>query len=122
MAEETTALTEEAAEEAQLLLNDFKNKFEAIAKEVLSQLYTDVTQFIDSDAWLNFRNDMMDGMRDYPNVKIHALYNFKAIRAQIYKEHREEIIADLNQDHLDKIADLEKQVERLQDEARRRYL
>ena len=42
-------------------------------------------------------------------------YDFKAIRAEIFKEHKDEIIADLNADHLERIAELEKEIQLLKE-------
>ena len=104
-------LPEKGEREAQELIDKFKAKMKDAADEVLGELYCDVAVYIESDSWTNFRNEMMDGYKDYKNGKIHDEYNFKDIRQQIYKENREEIIKDLNQDNLKKIEDLEEQIE-----------
>lgn len=58
---------------------------------------------------------MMDGFRNYGNRKVQADYDFKMIREKIYSEFREEIIKDLDQDNLLRIADLQKENQRLRD-------
>lgn len=110
-------LTEQGKEEAQLLMSSFKVK----AKEVLENLiddycgrfYCEIVPEIGSDSWQNFRNKVMDGYKDYRNKEIRN-YDFKEIRQKLYKENKAEIDKDLNQDNLDKIKDLERTIEILQ--------
>lgn len=105
-------LSDEAAEEAQLLIDDFKKLLKKAANEVLSKMYCDVAYYIGTDGWTNYRNELMDGFKDYKhNKKTHAMHDFKAIRQKIFEENREEIIADLNQDLLYKVEKLEKQID-----------
>ena len=103
-------LSEEAAKQAQELLVDFKKKMLVICEETLSTLYTDVSAYIESDQWTNFRNEILDGMRNYNNRKIQGEYDFKKIRESILANHREDIIADLNQDMVGEIESLKKQL------------
>jgi hypothetical protein len=107
-------LSDEAAEEAQLLMDDFKKQLIKIANEVLSKMYCDVAYYIGTDGWTNYRNELMDGFKDYKNnKKTHAMYDFKAIRQRIFEENREEIIDDLNKDLLYKVEELEKQIDNM---------
>ena len=101
-------LSEAGREEAQRLIDKFKKKMKEAADEVLGELYVDVACFIESDSWTNFRNALLDGLRGYKNRKVQAGYDFKKIREKIYFEYRDEIIKDLDQDNLKKIAELEK--------------
>ena len=55
--------------------------------------------YIESDSWTNYRNDLMDGFRGYKNNGKHQ-YDFKELRQAIYKNHKEEIVNDLNTDLL----------------------
>ena len=105
-------LSEPGAEEAQVLMDTFKAAMVKAAENVLHKMYSDVATHIESDSWTNFRNDVMDGFRDYKN-KIHAEYDFKEIRQQILKHHREEIIADLNQDLVEEVEDLKDQINQM---------
>lgn len=91
-------LSEEAKIEAQLIMDRFKEQMGKLCEEVLSQLYCDVSAYIESDHWTNYRNDLLAGFQNYGNRKIQASYDFEKIRRAIFKEYRDEIINDLNQD------------------------
>ena len=104
-------LPEEGENEAQSLMDKFKEQMKKAADEVLGELYCDVAVYIESDSWSNFRNELMDGFKNYDNRKIQSKYDFKDIRQAILKEHREDIIADLNQDLLEEIESLKGQLE-----------
>lgn len=111
-------LPEAAKEEAQELVDKFKLALEKAAKDVLSTLYTDVAVHIESDSWTNFRNELMEGFKNYDNRKIQSEYDFKEIRQAILKEHRADIINDLNQDLVKENEDLKKRVEQLEQDRR----
>ena len=104
-------LSEEAEKEADLYLQEFKKKMAKIISETLSEVYISPLGYIESDAWINFRNELLDGLKDYKNAKIHEHHNFVKIRKQIFEENREEIIKDLNQDLLGEIKSLKKTIE-----------
>jgi len=104
-------LAPEAQLEAQELMDDFKEKMLKLCEETLSQLYCDVSAYIESDHWTNYRNDLLAGLRNYGNRKVQASYDFANIRRAIFDEYREEIIQDLNQDLLDEVDKLKKEVE-----------
>jgi len=103
-------LSEEAEKEAELYLQEFKEKMvkgvENIVNDTLSKVYVSCLGYIETDAWHNFRNELLDGFKGYKNAKIHQKYDFVKVRKQIFEENREEIIKDLNQDLLDEIEDL----------------
>ena len=104
-------LQEEAKIQAQVLMDVFKNKMHKLSEEILGDLYCDVSAYIETDQWTNFRNELLDGLCNYPNSKIRAAYDFKKIRQSILKEYREEIISDLNQDMVKEVDDLKKQLQ-----------
>ena len=112
-------LTEEAADEAQALMDGFKTKMLKLCEETLGQLYCEVSVYIESDHWANYRNDLLDGLRNYGNRKIQASYDFAKIRRAIFDEYRDEIIADINQDLLEEIDELKKTISREREYARR---
>lgn len=114
-------LTEAGQQEAQDLIEDFRKRLKEVAEEVIGNLYCDVIQYIESDSWTNFRNELLSGLTKYPNRRIQGEYDFKKIRQAIYKEHKEEIDKDLDQDNLKKIKDLEKQIEWFQQERSSRH-
>jgi len=103
-------LDDEGQTHAQELVDKFKEKMKKAADEVLGELYCDVAVHIESDSWSNFRNELMDGFRNYRNRHIQNKYDFAEIRKQIFKEFREEIIQDLNQDYLAEIESLKKEL------------
>ena len=104
-------LTEEGEKEAQLLIDDFKEKLKKAATEAISSLYCDAALYIESDSWGNFRNEIMEGFKNYSNRKIQGEYDFKEIRQAIYKEYRDELIVDLNQDLVEENERLKKSLE-----------
>jgi hypothetical protein len=53
-------LTEKADEEARDLISSFKQKLVIAAEEAISEMYSDVLPYIESDAWGNFRNELME--------------------------------------------------------------
>jgi len=118
-------LTEAGKQEAVELIESFKTALKKAAGEVISNLYCDVLQYIESDSWTNFRNDLMSGLTSYPNRRIQGEYDFKKIRKQIFEDFKEEIIKDLDQDNLEKIEELEADIARLTtrvEDPRGRYL
>jgi hypothetical protein len=107
-------LPQAAAEEAQCMLSKFKEQINKIANETISDLYVNILPYIESDVWNNFRNELVDGFRDYNNRKIQGKYEFKEIRTKIYKDFREEIIKDLNADLVEENERLKKTIEYFQ--------
>ena len=108
-------LSEDAKKEAQLVMDRFKEKMVELCKDALGELYCDVSMYVESDHWQNYRNKIMDGMRDYNNRKVQAEWDFKDIRKQIFKEHRKEMIPDLNQDLVEEVESLKRQIKYMQE-------
>ncbi len=109
-------LSEEAKVEAEQLINSFKERLKKVTEEVLDELCINVMPYIESDAWSNFRNELLDGFRNYNNRKIQGKYDFKKIREEIYREYKDDIIKDLDQDHLEEISRLKEEIKRLRAE------
>jgi hypothetical protein len=103
-------LSEAGNEEAQALIDKFKESLKKVADEAISDFYCDVAVHIESDSWSNYRNEMMAGFRNYDNRKVQGEYDFKEIRQAILKNHREDIITDLNQDMLKEIESLKEHI------------
>jgi hypothetical protein len=103
-------LSEKGQEEAQKLVDRFKAEITKAADAAIADLYCDVVVHIESASWTNFRNDLMDGFKNYDNRLVHGEYDFKEIRQSILKNHRNDIIADLNQDMLEEIKSLKNQL------------
>ena len=91
-------LTEQGKEEAQKIMDSFKPKIKDLISELMGELYTDVSYYVDSDHWTNYRNALMDGFQNYKYGKADHKYDFKALRKAIYENNKDEIIKDLNQD------------------------
>ena len=114
-------LPDAAQKEAQDLLNKFKADIAKAAENAIGELYCDVMPYIESDTWSNFRNELMDGFKNYDNRKIQGEYDFKELRLAIYENHKEEITKDLNQDLLAEIESLKKQIQFMRECERSRY-
>jgi hypothetical protein len=114
-------LSEDGNKDAQAIIDKFKEAIKKVADEAISDFYCDVALYIESDSWGNFRNEIMDGFRNYDNRKIQGKYDFKVIRQAILNHHREDIVADLNQDMLEEIEGLKKTIESLQRMIDNRY-
>lgn len=113
-------LSEEGAKQAEAVIEAAKRELKRACEEALGEIYTDIPGYVQSDAWTNFRNDLLDGFCGYRNAKVHD-YDFRQIRQQILNEHRAELIADLNQDLLKQIESLEATVKHLNEMLDRRY-
>jgi hypothetical protein len=102
-------LSEQGQKESQILIDHFKDKLKKVADEVIGDLYVDLPSYIESDSWSNFRNEIMNGFKDYDTRKKQNEYDFKEIREQIFKEYREDIIKDLNSDLVEENEKLKKE-------------
>jgi len=91
-------LTEQGKEEAQRIMDSFKPKIKAMMEDIMGELYSDVSYYVESDHWTNYRNALMDGFRNYGSGKPNHEYDYKELRQAIYKNHKDEIVNDLNQD------------------------
>ena len=107
-------LTEQGKEEAQKIMDSFKPKLKKLMDEVLADLYTDVSYYVESDHWTNYRNALMDGFRGYGGGKPNHEYDYKELRQSIYKNHKNEIVADLNRDLVEENERLIAQIKQLQ--------
>lgn len=106
-------LSEEGKKEADEWLKKFVTKMAKVAEETIHAAYCSCLPHIESDSWSNFRNEIMDGFKDYKNNKVKAEFDFKAIRDQILKENREQIIKDMDQDLLEENETLKERIEHL---------
>lgn len=86
-------------------------KLSKAADEAISDLYCNIMPYIQSDSWSNFRNQLMNGFKNYENRKIQAEYDFQGIRKAILEEYREDIIRDLNKDLVEEVEHLKKILE-----------
>jgi len=98
-------LPEQAKKEYQELIDNAKDKIKKAAEEAISDLYCEVGTHIETDAWNNFRNTIISGLKGYPS---HLRYDFKKIRQEILIENRADIIKELNQDLVEEVETLKK--------------
>jgi hypothetical protein len=103
-------LSDGGKREAQELVDQFKAQLIKAADAAIGDLYCDVAVHIESDSWTNYRNKLMEGFRDYNNRLVQNEFDFREIRQQIYRDFRDEIIDDLNQDNLKRIKALEEEL------------
>jgi uncharacterized protein (UPF0297 family) len=108
-------LTEQGKQEAQRIMDSFKPRLVNLMNEVLGDLYTDVSYYVESDHWSNYRNALMDGFKGYGSGKPNHAHDYKELRQAIYRNHKDEIINDLNQDLVAENNELKKLVEQLQE-------
>ncbi len=118
-------LSEDGNKQAQELMDKFKEgakkAIDDLLDEYMANFYCDILPEIESDSWLNYRNTIMNGFRNYNNRNKQNRWDFKTIRQEIYKEFRDEIIVDLNQDNLDKIKELEERIQRMTEREAQRF-
>jgi hypothetical protein len=110
-------LPESGQVEAMKLIERFKAQLETAAKllvqNVILDFYCDIMPHIETDSWTNYRQAILIGLKNYGSNRVDMPHDFVAIRAAILAENREQIINDLNQDHLARIKELEAQIERM---------
>jgi hypothetical protein len=106
-------LTEQGEIEAQKIMDSFKPRLKSLMDDVMGELYCDVAHYIESDAWTNYRNKIMAGFENYGSGKPNHEYEYKQLRQAIYRNHKDEIIEDLNQDLVEENERLKKQNEEL---------
>jgi len=114
-------LTDQGKEEAQKIMDSFKPRLVKLLDEVMGELYTDVSYYIASDHWTNYRNALMDGFKGYKNGKTNHEYDYKELRQAIYTNHKEEIVKDLNQDLIKENENLKADIERLHEQLTERF-
>ena len=112
---EEIKLSEVAKAEAQAFIEHFKKKLIGICEDVIGELYVNIMPYIESDSWCNFRNQVVSELQGYGKGKLVSEYDFELIRKAILNQHREEIIKDLNQDMVEEIKILKKEIERLEE-------
>lgn len=106
-------LTDQGKEEAQKIMDSFKPKIKAMMDELLGELYSDVSYYVESDHWTNYRNAIMDGFKNYGSGKPSHDYDYYELRQAIYQNHKDEIVSDLNQDLVAENKKLKDEIERL---------
>ena len=111
-------LTDRGIEKFEDVMKEFKSQMLKACESTMSDLYCDVSLYIDHDTYFNMRSRIIQDIRGYGRNDKNLDSEMRDIREAIFKDHREDIIKDLNQDNLDEIARLKKHIEWL-DECRR---
>jgi len=107
-------LSSRGQQEAMKLMEDFKKQAMEISNKAIGDLYCDVLPHIQTDAWVNIRTSILNEICNYRNSST-SPYDYKRIREAIYSEHKEQIDKDLNQDLLNQIESLKKDLRRAYD-------
>jgi ribosomal protein S17E len=90
-------LSEQGAKQAVELIEKFKDQLTKHAEEAIDALYMDIMPFIEADSWANYRSQIVSGLSNYNNKDTYP-YDFQRIRTAIFKQYKDEILKDLNQD------------------------
>ena len=112
------ALTEQGEIEAQKIMDSFKPAITDLITDIMGKLYTDVSYYVESDHWCNYRNALMDGFKGYTDNKDKHQYDFKELRQAIYDKNKAQIVKDLNQDLVEENEQLKKQIVEMRETAR----
>lgn len=97
------------------LVERFKKDLIKCAEETISRLYVDLIPHIESDAWLNFRNDVRDEVQkeliaDALSTE-YGRYSFGwRTRQLIFKEHHDQLVTVINLDHVSEIQRLKEEL------------
>lgn len=102
----------------QELVDYFKKKMKLCADEVLSTFYTDVTQYADTDAHVNYLNYLKDVFRDEIIREVaeadYSHYSWAhSIRMALMEQYPEKIQSKIITDLQGKIVSLEDQIEQM---------
>ncbi len=91
--------------EAQAVIERFKNEMKSAADNAIGDIYCEAMHHIESDSWSNFRSSIVIALSNYGSTGEDKIYpnELKAIRDSVFKDHREELLKDLNQDLLAEI-------------------
>ena len=106
-------LSEEGEKEAEQFMQSFKKKMHDIADEVLGEIYVNLLPHIQSDAWMNYRNDMRSELeREYFKnndwLKSEEIWA-QNLRRAFYKQFKDELVDA-------RVRDLEKTIEKLKED------
>jgi hypothetical protein len=100
-------LSEQGKKEGEKLIESFKEKMKDACEEILGEVYVDLMPHIESDSWLNYRNDMRSELeREYFKnddwLKSEEIWACN-LRKAFYKQFKNELIDA-------RVKDLEKEV------------
>lgn len=113
----SSELSEVGKQEAVAIIEKFKAEMGRVAlsaiESALDDTYRDILPYIETDSWFNFRKAIVDGICGYEHGGLADQYDFKRMRQAILREHRDELVQDLNQDLLNEVADLKQRIDYL---------
>jgi hypothetical protein len=89
-------LSEQGKIEAQQLMDVFKKEIVKLVSDVMSDVYCNIIPHIESDSWANYGNKILSGFMGY-RQDVHK-HNYAELRKAIYRNHKDAIDKDLNQD------------------------
>jgi hypothetical protein len=113
-------LSKEGVAEFEAVIADVKKKITTVVDDSIAELYTDIGQWIESDAWSNYRQTIVNGLKDYVRSRDTNRHDFVEMRRVMLRDYRAEIIADLNADMVEEIRCLKDRIQFLE-ESRSRY-
>lgn len=109
-------LSQEGIQDLQKLMDKFEKNLNEFATDLIRNttrdFYCNISPFIESDHWTNYRSQILSKLMDYGNEEVGKDERDK-IRRAIYRNHKEEIVKDLNQDLLKEIQDLKNELSRI---------
>lgn len=118
-------LTEQGKKEAQRIMDSFKPVITKLVTEaveaVMSDLYCNVSFYVESDHWENYRLTLLDGFKNYKRGESNHEHDFDKLRRAIWQNHRDEMIKDLNQDLVNENQELREEIKRLKGFRRRNF-
>lgn len=106
------------AEAQQQLLDSFKEKLKTVADVVLSDVYTDVSNFAAGDAYTNYHNLLRDEAREEFRAEIVGKYGqyswAHGLRMLLLEHHKAEISNKIIEDLQETIVSLKSQIEQIE--------
>ena len=115
---------EKTSQDTELLEKHYEELSERLRKELqgtideaFSTVIAEYMPFVGSDLYANLLTQYGDWLtRDYSRVGAEfGKYTAKELRQRILRDHKDELVADLNQDNLKRIEELESQLAREQE-------
>jgi hypothetical protein len=107
----------------QKLLTEFSDQLQKIASNIIGRTSNEYLPWVETDSLYNQKLRIIEELRGWRGIDILGEHEAREIRARILEEHREEIIAELNQDSLKTIEDLKRTIKIMKEreEFQRRY-
>lgn len=118
---ETAQLNEVGLKEAETIIDRCKDRIKKACEEALGEIYTDLPQWLESDAWFNFRQQLRREIagKSYRDVLDAGDYWGLEVRNQIFEEHKDHFLKDAIISDLQKRIDM--QNETIKSLSERRY-